>query len=90
MVTTRAFDESSDRRRRWLRRASVAATATAVLGIGTAGLSVAVVSARHATPAATSTDSTSSSGSSDTEWGTESGLGTAPSEAVPQGGSNGS
>ena len=44
MVTTDAF---SSPRRRWLRRASAAAIATAVLGIGGTGLSVAVVSARH-------------------------------------------
>ena len=75
MVTTADF---SDRRRRWLRRASVAATATAVLGIGTAGLSVAVVSARHTTPAISSTTAT------------DSGLGSAPADSAPQGGSHGS
>ncbi|GAB3932506.1 hypothetical protein GCM10029976_038560 [Kribbella albertanoniae] len=86
MVTTAAFDDFSDRRRRWLRRASVAAAATAVLGIGTAGLSVAVVSARHATPATSSTDpGTTTSSDSSTN-----GLGTAPADSTPQGGSSGS
>ncbi|MBB6567276.1 hypothetical protein HPO96_07635 [Kribbella sandramycini] len=74
MLTT---DESP--RRRWLRRASVAAATTAVLGIGTAGLSVAVVSARYETPPA----STSSVDSSP-------GIGSAPSGSTSQGGSNGS
>jgi len=76
MVTT---DDFSDRRR-WVRRASVAAAATAVLGIGTAGLSVAVVSARHATPVVTSGTTAPS----------DSGLGSAPAGSTPQGGSHGS
>ncbi len=95
MVSTDAFEVSHSPRRRWLRRASVAAIATAVLGIGGTGLSVAVASARQpdsgssgttATP--TSSDDTSSddSGSSSSS----SGLGSASSGSTSQGGSNGS
>jgi len=44
MVTTHG---SQSNRRRWLHRASAAAIATAVLGVGATGISVAVVSSKH-------------------------------------------
>jgi len=104
MVTTEAFEVSHSARRRWLRRASAAAIATAVLGIGGTGLSVAIVSARQADSGSTGTtvgstnsgsgstsssDGSSSGGSSSDDSGS-SGLGSAPSGSTSQGGSNGS
>ncbi|MFI6832140.1 hypothetical protein ACIBG5_33885 [Kribbella sp. NPDC050241] len=64
MVTTEAFEEPHSARRRWLRRASAAAIATAVLGIGGTGLSVAIVSARQADNGSTGTTTSSGTGSS--------------------------
>ena len=54
MITS---DASHAPRKRWLRRASAAAIATAVLGIGGTGLSVPVVSAKHSTSDNTGTTS---------------------------------
>lgn len=98
MVTSEAFEESHSARRRWLRRASAAAIATAVLGIGGTGLSVAIVSARQAdsgstggTVSSTSSGSgSSSSGGSSSDDSSSSGLGSASSGSTSQGGSNGS
>lgn len=108
MVTSDAFDESKPSfqvaaRRRWLRRAGAAAIATAVIGIGGTGLSVAVLSAKQpdstgSTVSSTSSDdSGSSSSSSDDSSGSSgnssssgSGLGSTSSNSTSQGGSNGS
>jgi hypothetical protein len=68
MITT---DASHAPRRRWLRRASAAAIATAVLGIGGTGLSVAVVSARHSTSGSNGTTANSSSNSDDSTSGSD-------------------
>jgi hypothetical protein len=98
MVTTEAFASHSDRAR-WLRRAGAAAVATAVLGLGSTGLAVAVLTARQpdatADPqAANSASSTSGSdGSTGTTNGSDqqgSGLGQADQDAPAHGGSNGS
>ena len=104
MVTTDAFDDPRSSRRRWLRRASAAAIATAVLGIGGTGLSVAVLSAKQpdsgstgTTASSTSSDddsgsssSGSSSSGSDDSGSSSSGLGSSSSGSTSQGGSNGS
>jgi hypothetical protein len=82
-------------RTRWLRRASAAAVATAVLGLGSTGLAVAVLTARQpdtssdpqAAPTSSTTTEGSSSGQSDDQ---SSGLGQADQDAPAQGGSNGS
>src|SRR3954451_7199749 len=102
MVSTDGYDERHSTRRRWLHRASAAAIATAVLGVGATGVSVAVVSAKHSggssgtTATSNSSDdngSSSSSGSSSSgsnDNGSSSGLGSASSGSTSHGGSNGS
>ncbi|TWD82230.1 hypothetical protein FB561_3358 [Kribbella amoyensis] len=71
MVTSDAFDPHPDRTR-WLRRAGAAGVATAVLGIGSTGLAVAVLSARQPTTGSGSSGTSSSgdSWSSDGSGGT--------------------
>lgn len=77
-------------RTRWLRRAGAAAVATAVLGLGSTGLAVVVLTARQpdtsSDPQAASTSSPASSSSDEQS----SGLGQADQDAPAQGGSNGS
>ncbi|MGC4944015.1 hypothetical protein [Kribbella sp. DT2] len=95
MVTTGVLHLA---RTRWLRRAGAAAVATAVLGLGSTGLAVAVLAARQpdtsSDPQAANTSGTTSSSPSDDQGSTgdqsTSGLGQADQDAPAQGGSNGS
>ncbi|WP_432946784.1 hypothetical protein ACQPXM_09140 [Kribbella sp. CA-253562] len=100
MVTTEAFASHSDRDR-WLRRAGAAAVATAVLGLGSTGLAVAVLTARQpdastdpqAANSSGTTNSTPDGSNSGTTNGSDqqsSGLGQADQDAPAHGGSNGS
>ncbi len=79
-------------RTRWLRRAGAAAVATAVLGLGSTGLAVAVLTARQpdtsSDPQAATSSGTTASNPSDDQ--STSGLGQADQDAPAQGGSNGS
>lgn len=83
-------------RTRWLRRAGAAAVATAVLGLGSTGLAVAVLTARQPDTssdpqAATSSGTTANSDDQSTTGDqSTSGLGQADQDAPAQGGSNGS
>ncbi|MEV4263557.1 hypothetical protein [Kribbella sp. NPDC049584] len=95
MVST---DKSQSIRRRWLHRASAAAIATAVLGVGATGISVAVVSSKNSdrtsnsgtTATSSSSDDSNPSSSDDSGNSSSSGLGSSSSGSTSQGGSNGS
>ncbi|GAB3832566.1 hypothetical protein [Kribbella italica] len=75
-------------RTRWLRRAGAAAVATAVLGLGSTGLAVAVLTARQPDTSSTTASTPNDQGASDQD--STSGLGQADQDAPAQGGSNGS
>jgi hypothetical protein len=95
MVTPDAFEPHPERSR-WLRRASAAAVATAVLGVGGTGLVVAVLAAQQpdtssgGTQASSDSDSSSSHQGSSSDQGSSSGLGSTQQDTPAQGGSNGS